>query len=344
MLACKAMLDRPNQHWPDSLLDDLRTYVHVVLDMTIDISRHEDHGLLPSFLAQRYMVLKARFADRPCLLMLPRPGAEETPAAIAKHRTQLRKSLGPEIVIFVTNALSNHNRHRLIAHRVSFIVPGNQLFVPELAMDLREHFRAESETPPETLTPAAQLIVLATLLGHRFDQETPTSLAGRYHYSAMSMGRALDELRRHDLVDVEPEGKHLLVSMRLNKQDLWHLASPLLRSPVRKRRRIPRPPAEFDARIAGESALAALTDLSHPPVEVRAIAASEWKTLAKRYNLDRHTRWDEKMIELETWSYDPSLLSDKATVDPISLWLSLPDAADERLSQAKENLLRQAGL
>jgi hypothetical protein len=47
---------------------------------------------------------------------------------------------------------------------------------------------------------------------------------------------------------------------------------------------------------------------------------------------------------LETWSYDPEILASGGLVDPISLWLSLPDSPDERFTAAKEALLEQVGL
>jgi hypothetical protein len=328
----------------DRLLRETIAYVHTILDASFVVETNEHNGQLPLFLEERYVLLTARVFDRHCLLMIPRQGSADTPAAIAKHRDQVRKFMKAGIVILVTSALSNHNRHRLIAHRVPFIVPGNQFYVPELGLDLREHFRADRDMPPETLTPAAQLIVLAALLGHELDGQTPTSLAHRYNYSVMSMSRAVDELHAIELAAVDAVGKRWSFVMRLSGQALWKRAAAMLRSPVRKRRRIARPSEELRALIAGESALAKLTALSEPPVEVRAIAASEWKALATRYHLDRPAGWNEEMIELETWSYDPALLSQSQTVDPLSLWLSLPDSPDERVHQAKDELLRRVGL
>jgi hypothetical protein len=330
--------------WLDRLLEQTIAYVHTILDASLVVETREHDGGFPPFLEERYVFLAARIFDRRCLLMMPRQGSADTPATIAKHRDQVRKYMKAGIVILVTRALSNHNRHRLISHHVPFIVPGNQFYVPELALDLREHFRAEPDAPIETLTPAAQLIVLAALLGHELDGQTPTRLAHRYNYSAMSMGRAVDELRAIELAAVEAVGKHRIFALRLSGPALWNRAAPMLRSPVRKRRRISRPSAELRALIAGESALAELTALSEPPLEVRAIAASDWKALATRYHLDRPAGWNEELIELETWSYDPLLLSQNQIVDPLSLWLSLPDSPDERVHQAKNELLRRVGL
>jgi hypothetical protein len=330
---------------PDpALLNGLRDYVALVLQVGLEIDKQIVEGSVPSFLMDRYWLVSARLLHRACLLLIPRPGIEETPAVIAKHCNQLRKFAPDRIVIFVTTSLSAHNRHRLIGQHVSFIIPGNQLFVPDLALDLREHFRVKPEIPSESLSPIAQLLVLASLLGQGLEDETATSLAHRFHYSSMSMGRAFDELSGLGLVELAPVGKYRVIAGTVDRRDLWRNTRAMLRTPVRKKRQVRRPPTHFKAVLAGESALAALTHLASPRTETRAIAASDWKTLAKQFELDQLPAWDEPTIELETWSYDPEILASGGLVDPISLWLSLPDSPDERFTAAKEALLEQVGL
>lgn len=338
------MLAAKNDINLNRLLEQVRSYVHEVLDVPLKTTPYEPVTGVPPYLTDRYATVMAEVLGHRCLLMIPWGGITDTPSAIAKHRDQLRRYIEADIVVVAAPALSAPDRRRLIAHRVAFIVPGNQMFVPELAMDLREHFKSERKDPPDGLTPAAQLLVIAALLGHPMDRETPTTLAARYKYSQMSMGRALDELRGTGLAAVEDTGKFRYVSFRAHGFDLWELALPMLRSPVRKRRRIALPPPGFRSLLAGGSALAQLTDLAEPSIEVRAIAAADWKTLAREYSLDRPIAWNEPMIELETWAYSPWILSSDGVVDPLSLWLSLPDAPDERLQLAKDRLLKRAGL
>ena len=323
--------------------DALRSYVELVLQTPMEIDGPVDSSILPAFLSQRYSLVAGQVMRRPCILMMPRDDAEQTPATVAKHRDQLQRHFPAALVILATSRLSNHNRHRLIAQHVSFIVPGNQLFVPELALDLREHFRSEPDLPAESLSPTGQVLVLAALLD-RLEHDTASTLATRFHYSAMSMSRAIAELAALELVEIEPTGKFRHILFHLPRGELWRRARGLLRSPVRKRRRIRRPRVDTDMPLAGESALAERTDLSHPRIEVRAIAASDWKAFSRRYDLDEPLHWDDPAIELETWSYDPLLLGDRGAVDPISLWLSLPDSADERVGAAKDRLLEQVRL
>ena len=338
------MLGSENGNRLDRLLEQLRKYIHDILDVPLETEPYEPVSGAPAYLTDRYAMVMAGMLGHRFLLMIPWGGVADTPSAIAKHRDQLRRHVGVDLVVFAAPALSAHDRRRLIAHRVAFIVPGNQMFIPELAMDLREHFKSERTDLSAALTPAAQFLVIAALLGHPMERETPTTLAARYDYSQMSMGRAVDELRAAGLAEVEDTGKFRYISFRAHGLQLWELASPMLRSPVRKRRRIALPPPGFRSLLAGGSALAQLTDLAEPNVEVRAIAANDWKTLAREYGLDRPIAWSEPIIELETWAYNPWILSSDGVVDPLSLWLTLPDGPDERLQLAKDQLLKRAGL
>jgi hypothetical protein len=327
-----------------ALLAATAAYVETVLQAPLLIDRPMATSKLPPFLTQRYDLIEGEILGRPCLLMLGNNIQDDTPATIAKHRDLIRRQASGRAVILVTDRVSNHNRHRLIGQHVPFIVPGNQLFVPELAVDLREHFRSERDAPADGLAPTAQLLVLAALMGRIAPETTATELASLFHYSAMSMGRAITELEAFELAQTESAGRFRHVRFTLPRDTLWIRALPLLRSPVRKRRRVRRPPDGLDLPLAGETALAERTNLSDPRLETRAVAASAWKHIAASYDLGRPPSWDEPVIDLETWAYDPLLLGDSGMVDALSLWLSLPNGADDRVAAAKDALLTQVGL
>lgn len=323
-------------------LDALRHYVTQLLGTRLDIELL-DTPRLPAFVQDRYQLYLAHILQHRCILLAPRDPLDETPGAIAKHLDLIRRDFPDHIVIMIANRISTHNRQRLITQHVPFIVPGNQMFVPDLAIDLREHFRQERATPVDRLSPAAQMVLLGALRGTLSDS-TATDLAARFRYSVMSMSRAIDELEAAELAVVEVSGKFRHVRFALEGPELWHRARGLLRSPVRKRRTVRWCKEVVDLPVAGGSALALWTDLVPPPVEVHAIAAADWKAFARANGLDDPPGWNETQAEVETWSYDPALTGDHRIVDPVSLWLSLPDSSDERFGLAKDQLLKEAGL
>lgn len=330
-----------NKHAPE-IVKALRDYVAQLLDVRLTVAPVAAPAL-PAFLRDRYALHSTTILHQRCLLLTALNPLDETPGTIAKHLDVVRRSYPGDLIIVVADRISTHNRQRLIAQHVPFIIPGNQMFVPDLAVDLREHFRKGRETPADTLSPTAQLLVLAAVRGDLVET-TASVLADRFGTSAMSMSRALDELAALNLATTEVRGKYRHLHIRHQGPALWAQARALLRSPVRKRRTVRWCPEATQLPLAGESALAQWTDLSAPVLAVHAIAASDWTRFAAAHGLGEPAGWNEPQIEIETWSYDPLSLGDARIVDPLSLWLSLPESNDDRFGLAKDALLKEAGL
>ena len=287
-----------------------------------------------------YRVCVGRIAGRRCVFLVTKDHSA-TPSDIAKHLGLVRATVDA-IVVFVAPALSPHNRARLIRYRVPFVVPGNQLYIPDLAIDLREHFRARKQRRVGSLSPAAQAILFHRLLRLGEAATTPSLLAKPLHYSAMSIGRAFDELADTGLAQTERHGKERHLRFKAEGRPLFDAARDLLRSPVRAEKSIS-PVRGFGAlKRAGESALAELTDLSPPPLDTFAVAASDWKETAVTCGLLETDRDDADGI-VETWAYDPAGLSRAHIVDRLSLYVQFRDHRDERVSMAAERLLEDLG-
>ena len=333
------VIDQKTQH----LLARLRAYVEATLHAPIDIGAIVPGGMLPGYIIDRYTLVDAHLMGRRCLLMIPANGMD-TPEAIDKHRSRLVAQFPDALTIIVMDVITSSNRHRLVQRHIPFIIPGNQLFIPQFAIDLREQYRSDDEGPRDKLTASAQLLIVASLNGFELDSETATSLRARFGYSAMTMGRAIDELEGHRLLDTHQAGKFRIITMRTDRRKLWKQVRKLLVSPVQRKRQVPDSGFIHDAPLGGESALARITDLSEPRRETRVLSAAEWRALAPYDDRAQPPYWDERPIDLQLWSYDPKAITRGDTVDPVSLWLSLPDLSDERYKMAKDQLLKQAGL
>ena len=287
-------------------------------------------------MGRAYRLCGGRLARRRCVFLVAKDNSA-TPSGIAKH-VELVRAAVDAIVVFVAPALSPHNRARLIRHRVPFVVPGNQLYIPDLAIDLREYFRARKQRRVVILSPAAQAVLFHRLL--RLDEAatTPSLLATPLHYSAMSIGRAFDELVDTGLAQTERHGKERHLRFDAEGRLLFDAARDLLRSPVRTEKSIFHVRGFGALQRAGESALAELTDLSAPPLDTFAVAASDWKETAETNGLFETDRDDAEGI-VETWAYDPAGLSGADVVDRLSLYAQFRDHRDERVSMAAERLL-----
>ena len=290
---------------------------------------------VPVFLERTYAFFEVRIVGKPFVLIAARENAA-APADIAKHVSLVRAAADSD-VIFAAPSLSAHNRSRLITRGVAFAVPGNQLYIPELAMDLRENFIAPKPRSVERLSPAAQAVLFHHML--RLDEfaVTPSAIAQRLRYAPMSIGRAFDDLVASGLATTEKRGKERQIRFNAGRRELMETARPLLRSPVRSIKHIRDNRPVPNLKLAGESALARLTDLAPPQTETFAVAARNWKKIAQTLEFVEGDEF-EKSFTVETWSYDPDGLSGSSLVDPLSLYAQFHDHRDERVSIAAQTL------
>ncbi len=257
----------------------------------------------------------------------------------AKHLALVRHAVD-STVVFVAPSLSAYNRSRLIKRGVPFVVPGRQLYIPDLAMDLREQFHTHKEPRPNALSPAAQAVLFLHLPRPDQAAASPSPIATQPRYSAMSIGRAFDHLVDTGLAHAERRGKERHIRFKTEGRQLFDAAHDLPRGPVRARKFVRDGDIAAPLKHAGESALPDLTDLSPPPRHTRAVAAGDWKALAKTRGLVE-TDPDQASHIVETWACDPADLSGARTVDPLSLYTQFRNHRDERVSMAADRLLER---
>lgn len=340
MLVFIPMLETESNPWFDAFGKVLRAYLAATLHAEIAMNAWGAAGELPLYLARRYRFYRTGIASRDCLFAASAEGAAKTPAEIAKNIQQIERVF-PGLVVFAAPTMSSTMRARLVALGIPFAVPRNQLYIPQLATDLREHFRAPARGRGGRLSPAAQVVLLDHLLRRRHEMTTPSLRAADLQYSPMTVGRAFDELAAHNLATIEWQGRAKTLHFKINGRALFEVCRTLLRSPVRGRHAVifegRRPPLL----LAGESALAALTNLAPSPKPTYAVDAARWVAFFAEHRIRVcHEAYEGEAI-IETWRYDPRTLSDAETVDPLSLHAQFWDHADERVTQAAAAVLER---
>ena len=336
MLACNAMLEKDISNHDVQFPEALERYLGVLLHERINVRPFEATRSLPSFIERTYTLYEAHIRGRHCVIVTRLDGTG-TPADIAKHIDIVRNATNASTA-FATMSISAHNRSRLIGQGVPFIVPGNQLYMPDLAIDLREHFRAPRHRQADGLSPAAQTVLFHHILQPDLSMTTPSLLAERLHYSAMSIGRAFDDLVTAGLAETTRHGKERHIRFKAKGRQLLEEATPLLRNPVRTLKLVRGNAVGASLKLAGEAALSQLTELGRPRIYTFAVAASDWRAISQTAGLTETDR-GEADCNIETWSYDPAALSDTDTVDALSLYVQFRDHRDERVAMAAERLL-----
>lgn len=314
-------------------------YLWEILGVEVGFAPYTDQGRLPLHIMEAYEIARCHLMGRDFLALQPHdPGP--TPAAMAKQAAWLHEKTGLRC-LFLLEAVTAYERKRLIEARIPFLAPGQQLYLPDLGLDLREQFWTP-QRHSQSLSPAAQLVVLACLL-RRLDPKsefTGTSLAEQFGYTKMTMARALDELRQLELVECRGERRFARHRFVVTGRKLWDKARPVLRSPVKKRVYVEDWSAGCDYK-AGELALSERSLLVAPHRAVWAITSGQWKRIQEKSSLRMlpDVAKDMAHAEFEIWQYDPRLLAEKPLVDPLSLALSLSHLSDDRVQIAIDEML-----
>ncbi len=320
-------------------LSQLKRYLHEILSAEISPIPWDEGKRLPFFLRSLYAFFAVQVLEASCLLMLDRNEQEQSPANIRKHMDQVQAEWDGEIV-YVRARITSYNRKRLIEHKLPFVVPGNQMYLPMLGIDLREHFK-KLRTQTHQFSPSTQALVIHVLLHGTIKRVfTPVEMAGRLGYSAMTMTRAFDELESADLGEIFIKGRERCVRFSESAKDTWAKAQPFLRSPVKKRGYIKPLNDDPPGPCAGLTALADYTMLAEPANPVIALSGGDWKSLKQGHRVKEFPSPEPGALEIEVWSYAPSLFAKGKVVDRLSLYLSLKENRDERVEAALEEMMK----
>ncbi len=319
---------------------DITSYFQETLAVDVAPEIWQPGRRLPLFLRDGYTFYEIQLLGNRCLLMADKE-PDRSAAAIRKHIQQVQPKWEGDI-IYVRNTANSDERRRLIEQKIPFVVPGNQMYLPTLGIDLREHFR-RVHGEVTMFSPAAQAAILLLLTDaepHTYDAQ---QLADRLDYSKMTASRTLNELKSEDLGIIQLEGRARRLEFNNDRRGLWERTLPLLSSPVKHRQHIRCAPDSSGERKfgpeAGLTALARYSMLAAPPTPTVAVTSERWKAIEAQPTVTSANPADPETIEVEVWSYDPLLFAKDGTCDPFSVFLSLNDNEDERVQSALQEMM-----
>ena len=305
---------------------------------------------LPIYIHETFRLYRTDIFNTEIILAELKNGDELSIQQTEKQVQQIKNLLHQKVVIVLENVQA-FNRKRLIEKGINFIVPGKQLYMPDLLIDLRENFvHPKTRQKNETLLPSAQFLLIYHII-HRKQQwklqEHPfKAIAQKLGYTPMAITNAINNLKYHGLIDVEGE-KEKFIRFRGERQDLWNMAHQqnLLINPVIKTVYVDEKPKGLFLLHTNASALTEYTDLNPSRQEYFAIEKTDFYGLQKSNGLVNPNDYEGRYA-LEVWKYNPLTLvdelpNDKAVVDPISLFLSVKDSRDERIEMALDQIVKK---
>ncbi len=332
----------------DTFMQNVKEYISEVLatNPSVKSVQKVSLGRLPLYIREIYRLYDARIYDWPLVLAEPKENARVGNNQIEKHLELVSKALNRKVVL-VSGQMSAINRHRLIEKGISFIVPGKQLFMPDMFLDLRESFAgAVNRKNKDKLLPSAQYILLYHLQ-HSHDQVQLSDLsfkvmAAKLNYTPMTITKAVNDLKSHALCRVEGT-KEKYIRFEQERPKLWETALPYLVNPVLKQVYVDKRPV-VPLLQSNVSALPEYSDMNPDRQQHYAIEKAMYYELQKKGALVNENP-EEGRYCIEVWKYDPARLAKGITgggnVDPLSLYLSLKDSQDERIEMALEQIVKK---
>lgn len=314
--------------------------------MEIEQMPKQEIGNLPIYISAIYRIYQADLFNANFILIEYVDEEAFSIFQLNKHIDLLKNSLNRKVALLNEN-LSSINRKRLIEKGINFIVPGKQMFLPDLLVDLREGIqnrRLKKKT--EKLLPSAQLILLYHILKRNefrnLEEDSFTQLAYRFRYTKMAITKAVENLHHHELCTVEGT-KEKYIRFVKERSGLWEDAIPLFVNPVFKKVYVDEKPEGILLLRSNESALPDYSDMNPGRQQYYAMERALFYELQKNGQL-KNPNEHEGIYCLELWKYNPLKLAErineKDIVDPLSLFLSLQDNHDERVESAMEMIIQ----
>ncbi|MGB9332086.1 MAG: hypothetical protein WCB10_15080 [Steroidobacteraceae bacterium] len=324
----------------DRALERARKYLSDVLGVTPKVQPWQAAGKVPYGLQDKFKLYELELLGRPLLLAVDKNEGTSSLAAMHRQLGHLR-TLSHLPVVYVADGLASYERRRLIEQKVPFIVAAKQLYLPDVGIDLREHFRTLQASRRSSFSPATQALFIASLL-RRPNQSVwqPAEIGAELGYTAMTVSRAVSELTTAGIGMLRTQGKTRSLHTDRTPAETWELAAPYLRSPVRRSPWVRPASLLQEAKLAGVSALARFSSLVEPDHPVFALDAVQWK-VANQNGLKTMPEPAHDACQCQVWTYTPALIRNSKTVDPLSLALSLKNEHDDRIQLALDELKSQ---
>jgi len=319
-------------------MDDLtlktKRYLEDTLDVRAEIRSIDLSAQLPYFYSEHYRFYDLDLNGVSYLL------CEGRDILVAKQvrtqLTELESRIGRQS-IYLNTEINANLRRSLVENRVSFIVPNNQIYLPKLGIVFNERYRITFKTK-DSLSPAAQVILLRAILNHEYDMVTASEYAKRLKYTVMSVSRAFAELQEYGIVSREENWKEKPFMWLFKGRELWDKALPFLINPVRRSMWI----VDNDRLpycVAGITALSRYSMINEDDFNTYATISSIAKNNLDIVEISQDSRPADNVTKMQIWKYNPKLISSEDCVDRLSLYLSMRDSKDERIQISLDEMM-----
>nr|NQU93751.1 hypothetical protein [Bacteroidota bacterium] len=317
-------------------MNELKKYFKSALGVEPEIQPLKADKLkaLPLYITSEYTIQLIKLYRYDFLLVNVKN--DFTTDSLKKHLETIRNVFDTKTIAVIAQ-LEAFKRTRLIEKKIPFIIPGKQMYLPDLLIDLKE-FGNKPKELPVAMRPATQFLLLYHLQVDPLEGINLKKIAEKLGYDAATITRAVYYLHNMGLCTLEGM-KDKSVHFNKSRRELWEEAEPLMKNPVKKTQYYSGWVADENLYRANNNALAHYSDLNDDVIEYYAVRPG-YTQLMGGANLKK-TALLEGNICVEEWKYDPFLLTKNGFVDPLSLYLCFRNKPDERIEMALEQIMEQ---
>ena len=252
---------------------------------------------------------------------------------IRAHLEMLKKTI-KQPVVFLFDELNGAQQHMLMSQKINFVVLNSTVFLPNAVIRLPK-MNIEEKVAPMGLSIWATAAILFQLNTKKLNNKSISDFADIFKISKMHASRAVDELKAAGLVRINQKGAAKFLQFQ-DKKELWANALPYLANPVLKR--IYTNDNIAGGRFAGYTALSEYTLIDGGEQKTKAIFKKQFLKATKNVEI-KSTPAEFAKNCIEVWEWDPEILGDGKFADPLSLYLSMRDNADDRTQIALKEIL-----
>ena len=244
----------------------IEDYIYSTLGPKLELTKW--HQPVPLFLKRSYDLYIQELLGTVCIFMVDKDMEDKPATQLLKHIELLKKKADVPVV-YVNKYITPSYRERLIKFKIPFIIPGNQMYLPPLGLDLREYYKT-SIKPIESVSPSTQAIILFCFL-NKINFIDSNELKNRMTFSRITINRAFNEIAYFEI------GKYIKrKGLEFNVNISWEELLPILKSTVLSTQYFKA--TDTQLHYSGECALAEYSSLSSPPNPVFAISKSNYNT------------------------------------------------------------------
>ena len=319
-------------------MNEVANYINEVLGIKVNYKKVTPEKLkkLPFFLAKGYDFGEIKLFNQQIVLLIVKD--DFTTNNLRTHLTKVQNDLDT-VVVAVIPAVDAYKRLRLIEKKVPFIVPGKQMYMPDLMISLKEFGTTRLEDrQPTNMQPAAQLILLYHLQVEPLEGLNLGTIAEKLRYNPMTITRAAFYFQNSGLCRIEGT-KEKFLKFDKTKHELWDIAEPKMSNPINKIQYYTGYTMDKNLKKTNINALAHYTDLNDEQIEFFAMRPSYGRFIGG-VNLKPIDPMEGNVC-IEEWKYDPALLTKTEYIDPLSLYLCFRENKNERIEMALGKLIEK---